>query len=190
MSMFSPTVDHATHPQAAGIEPEKRRQLDHALRGLELAESNGSASTRVAALIAVAQAYGELGAFSMAEWYLHQALRTAREEGLVRTIVDVLCTLAEMAVAAAHASPEADAREHHIARERARDRGYEATLLAARATDRPWEIDVLMRVADILDRCGDHDDAVALHGRALELMTRPFLSGAAAGPHASANRHA
>lgn len=178
MNSLAPTVDHETAPRTTGIELEKRQRLDDALRGLELAESNGSASTRVAALTAVAQAYAEMGAFSMAEWYLHQALSAAREGNAARAIVDILCRLAEAGVAASHADPLADAREHHTTRERARDRAYEATLIAARAADRQWEIDVLMRVSDILDRCGDHDDAVALHGRALELVTRPYLASA------------
>jgi hypothetical protein len=36
--------------------------------------------------------------------------------------------------------------------------------------DPDWEIKVLLRVSDVLDRCGDRDDAVQLQTRALRLM--------------------
>ena len=46
-------------------------------------------------------------------------------------------------------------------------------------SDPQWEIRVLMRASDVLDRCGDHDDAVLLQQRAMVLMG---LHNAAADP--------
>ena len=40
----------------------------------------------------------------------------------------------------------------------------------ARVSDPQWEIKVLLRISDVLDRCGDHDDAVELQSRAMRLM--------------------
>ena len=56
------------------------------------------------------------------------------------------------------------------ARDRARDQAFEAARLAGLATDPNWEIRVLLRASDVLDRCGDHDDSVLLQQRALVLM--------------------
>ena len=51
--------------------------------------------------------------------------------------------------------------------------------MAARAADPHWEIKVLLRASDVLGRCGDHDDAVTLQTRAMELMVRhPEVSDA------------
>ena len=48
---------------------------------------------------------------------------------------------------------------------------FEASATGARSVADPqWEITVLLRVSDVLDRCGDHDDAVALQSRAMRLM--------------------
>ena len=53
----------------------------------------------------------------------------------------------------------------------------------ARVADPQWEIKVLLRVSDVLDRCGDHDDAVELQSRAMRLMY-----GDAATPEAPTTR--
>ena len=57
----------------------------------------------------------------------------------------------------------------------ARLNDVEASTLAGRVADPSWEVQVLLRISDVLDRCGDRDDAVQLQTRALRLM-----SGAAA----------
>ena len=36
--------------------------------------------------------------------------------------------------------------------------------------DPQWEVTVLLRVADLFDRLGDHEDAIALQCRAMGLM--------------------
>ena len=43
--------------------------------------------------------------------------------------------------------------------------------------DPSWEVLVLLRVPDVLDRCGDRADAVLLQTRALRLMTGSLVSG-------------
>jgi hypothetical protein len=190
MNMPTPAADHLSNGRCDDAASVARHHLDGALRGLEQVEQDGTASVRVQAFTDVAHAYRELCAYSTAEWYLQQALRVARTERLAREAVDVLCLLAETAAALAGADATTEPSDRHSARERARDQSYEATLLAARCDDRPWEVDVLMRVAEILDRCGDHDDAVALHARALERVMQPFLSSAPAPLGQPARRHA
>lgn len=180
MNMPTPASDLRSYQRCGDAVSTARHHLDEALRGLERVEQVGTAPARVRALADVAHAYGELGAHAMAERYLRQGLGVARTEGLARETVDLLCLLAETSAALASADTTIDPHERHSARERARDQSYEATLMAARCGDPSWEVDVLMRVAEILDRCGDHDDAVALHARALDLVMQPFLSSAPA----------
>ena len=49
--------------------------------------------------------------------------------------------------------------------------------LAGHVADAQWEVTVLLRISDVLDRCGDHDDAVQLQARAMGLMYGPLLAG-------------
>ena len=56
---------------------------------------------------------------------------------------------------------------------------FEAARVATRAADPHWEIKVLLRASDVLDRCGDHDDAITMQTRAMTLMVRhPDVSDA------------
>jgi len=64
-----------------------------------------------------------------------------------------------------------DSRSAHRLRDAARDRGFEAANLALRSADPQWEITVLLRVSDLFDGLGDHEDAIALQCRAVELMS-------------------
>jgi hypothetical protein len=56
---------------------------------------------------------------------------------------------------------------------RARSRGLalEAARLAGLASEPEWEVEMLMRVSEVLDRCGDHGDAIAMQVRALTLIS-------------------
>ena len=65
----------------------------------------------------------------------------------------------------------------HRLRDSARDHGFEAARLALRSADPQWEITVLLRVSDLFDSLGDHDDAIALQCRAVELMTCTACGG-------------
>ena len=70
-------------------------------------------------------------------------------------------------------------RQARNARDLARDMAFEAARVATHASDAHWEIKVLLRASDVLDRCGDHDDAITLQTRAMELMVRhPEVSDA------------
>jgi hypothetical protein len=148
--------------------------LEQALRALDRAEHGRDDAALIEAHASVARAYARMGELQSAEWYLKQGLRVARQRNLTVAVVALLCALAEINLLLGEHSGDDDARR--AARERARDSGFEATLLAARADDPQWETDTLMQVADLLDRCGDHDDATALHCRALDVITRSHLS--------------
>ena len=73
-----------------------------------------------------------------------------------------------------------DSGSARVAHDRARDCAFEAARLASQCADAQWEITVLLRVSDTLDRCGDHDDAIALQCRALQLIADENLDPAAA----------
>ena len=59
--------------------------------------------------------------------------------------------------------------------ERAREQAEEAARLAQHTADPAWELAVLMRASDVLDRLGEHVQAIALHCRALSLITQDNL---------------
>jgi tetratricopeptide (TPR) repeat protein len=123
-----------------------------------------------AALMQMARCYAELKAFASAMTCFQQALRWARVAGCTDHTVDLLC---EMCTTSADLAQALDAQRPgsgHPARERAREYAFEASALASRVADAGWEVKVLLRISDIHDRCGDHDDAVLLQTRALRLM--------------------
>lgn len=149
-----------------------RDALALAIEALDAAEAAAPA-LKARALADVGRAYRALGARPPAQTYLQQALRLSRCLAAADASVDLLCELAELAVDDAEALARDDARAAHRARERARDHAFEAASLARHAADPFWELQVLMRTSEALDRCGDHDDAIALQCRALHLLVRP-----------------
>ena len=157
------------HTATALISGPARDALALAIHALELAEGAPPA-LRAKALADVGKCYRALGALSQAESYLQQALRWAQLVGAADAGVDLLCELAELAVEEAAAREEEDPRAAYRAREKARDRAFEAAGQACRAADPHWEVQVLLRVSEALDRCGDHGDAIALQCRALHLL--------------------
>lgn len=124
------------------------------------------------ALADVARALAGLRAFAPAESYLSQALRWAGQMGGPDLRADLHCALAEVASQAADLAGGDDEATVALrrARDRARDHAFEAAGLARQVSDPHWEVKLLLRASDVLDRCGDHDDAVHLQHRALELM--------------------
>jgi len=44
----------------------------------------------------------------------------------------------------------------------------DAARLAGQTTEPHWEVKLLLRASDVLDRCGDHDDAVLMQLGRLE----------------------
>ena len=137
--------------------------LTRAIRGLDDAEVRRRPVDLVQALTQVGRCYQQLGEAEAAEWYLQRALTWARTLGGVDASVDLLCDLADHAVALSERFGSDGARS--------RDHGFEATELARQCADPQWEVAVLVRISDVLDRCGDHDDAIALQLRAIELIT-------------------
>jgi hypothetical protein len=81
-----------------------------------------------------------------------------------------LCELAESAVREAEAGGHG-LRRSHPACHRARSHSVEAARMARDASDAQWEINVLLRACDVLERCGAREDALALQFRALGLIS-------------------
>jgi tetratricopeptide (TPR) repeat protein len=157
--------------EGAAILPSAARSaLREAAVALDVAERYQHPLEMCLALAQVARCYRALQAHEAAESYLGQALRWSRTLGAADQAVEILCLLAEAGCALAEQSGSADSRRAHAALERTRDRAFEAAGLAARVADPDWEIKVLLRISDVLDRCGDHDDAVELQSRAMRLM--------------------
>ncbi len=171
---------------AGGGEAAPGRRLEAALRMLDAAENVASPAEVSAALAEVARSYRDLGQLSSADWYLQQALRWARALGATDACVDLLCESAELAIAVAASRQSNEAAQARAARERARDQSFEATRLAQRCADPQWEVSVLMRISEVLDHCGDHEDALALHCRALQLIMQHEVCGDGCTPVASA----
>lgn len=150
-----------------------RDALRQALLQLEQAETAARSPALLCdALVDAARALAALHAYSLAD----SCLARARHWALVMGAVDLQADLASAAAeVAANVADLADARGETASRVRearalARDQALEAARLAGRTTDPHWEIRVLLRASDVLDRCGDHDDAVQLQHRALVLM--------------------
>ena len=169
-----PAADRSLTPLTASPPPDPlaRAALDAAMWLLELAERRGGAVELAQALTQVGHALVCLRAMDAAERYFAQALRHAAMLGAADARVDLLCTLAELACTQAHAAAAADGdpMAARRARDRARDRAFQAAALAGQVTDAQWEMRVLLRIGDVLEACGDHDDAVAMQARAIELM--------------------
>jgi hypothetical protein len=157
-------------PITAMLEGPVRTALRHACAALDLAERHRHPLEMSLALAQMARCHQGLGSLGPAEWYLEQSLRWAYTLGAVDQGVEILCLLAEVSCALAEQLAADDEPRSHAALERTRDFAFEATTLVTKVTDPHWEIKVLLRVSDVLDRCGDHDDAVELQSRAMRLM--------------------
>lgn len=156
----------AGHAMRAGA---LRDALREAAAALDRAELRPLPLPMSQALAQMARCLRALQAPVAAESYLERALAWSRLLGAVDPSVEMLCLLAETtcAIAELHADHAAQRR---AALERTRDRAFEAVALAAHVADAQWEIKVLLRISDVLDRCGDHDDAVQLQSRAMRMM--------------------
>ncbi len=171
MHAFHARHDVATRQQPLLLDAATRDELCHAVRDLDAAERCGHPLPLSQAHVQVARCYAAMGALEEAELYLMQALRCARTLATLDIAVELLCETAELACGIAdRLAGDDDSRCGHAARERARDCAFEAAGLAAQVTDPQWEVKVLLRVSDVLDRCGDHDDAVTMQTRALLMM--------------------
>ena len=165
-----PRADGA--PLADGSAREALRQAMRQLGEAEARHGPGMPAALCHALTEAARALAGLHAYSPAESYLAQALRWAGVMGSPDLRADLQCALAEVATNAADLAQLRGGRSVEVrrARDRARDHAFEAARLAGQATDPHWEVKLLLRTSDVLDRCGDHDDAALMQQRALGLM--------------------
>jgi tetratricopeptide (TPR) repeat protein len=164
----------------AMLSSPARSALRQAAAALDLAERYQQPLEMSLALAQMARCYRALQATRPAEVYLERALSWARTLGAADQAVEILCLLAETCCSTAELQVQDDSRRSHAALERTRDWAFEATGLAGHVTDPQWEIKVLLRISDVLDRCGDHDDAVELQSRAMRLMYGPHATPDAA----------
>ena len=119
----------------------------------------------------MAYSHRDMQAWASSESCFEVALRWGRVVGSVDHTVDLLCAASEAAASLAETRAQARTGAGHQARERARGHAFEASTLAGRVADARWEATVLMRISDVLNRCGDNGDAVLLQTRALRLMS-------------------
>ena len=127
--------------------------------------------SRLEAFSEVATCFERMGDLAQCEWYLQQALRWARELDDAETLLETLCDLAHAASALGRdLAGKGQAEEARVALERSRDHCFEGVRLAAAADDRRLQSAVLMRLAMVLELCGDHADARALQQAGLELV--------------------
>ncbi len=152
------------------IDEDARRDLCEAAAALDAAELAGRPADMSRALARLAQCHGRLRAWAGAEVYLEMALRWARCTASTDGVVELLCELSQTAALLARAQDADRCGEGRAARERARDHAFEASTLAGRVADPAWEVKVLLRISDVLDQCGDHEDAAQLQSRALRLL--------------------
>lgn len=165
-------------------EPARDR-LRRACASLDLAELTGSPFAMSHALAEVGRCHRDLQAEASAEAYFEAAVRWARFMGSTDHLADLLCELADASVRVALAQDlqsmmppepqmagERDGRTTggHAARERARDHAFEVSQLVGRISDPACEARVLLQVCDVLERCGDHADAMQMQLRALNLI--------------------
>jgi tetratricopeptide (TPR) repeat protein len=175
----SPATVVAAGRAAPGSEAEGAREaLRRAVADLDAAERDALPYGRSQALAQVARCYRGLQETEAAETQLMQALRWGRLACSTDHVVDLLCELSETAAEIAEAAEAEDPGAGRPARDRARDRVFEAAGLAGRVSDPQWEIQVLLRISDVLDRCGDHEDAAALQVRALQRIAAGYVGTA------------
>ncbi len=158
-----------------------REALSRAAADLERTLPGAAPALRSLALAQLARCYRGLAEWPSAERCFEQALAWAQASGSVDLQVDVLCELAQTAAGLSDLLQLAD--PHHpeaarAARERARGHAFEATALAVRVADAAWEASVLLRISEVLDRCGDHEDAAKLQTRALRMKSGRLAGGA------------
>ena len=179
---LAPSADGAALGAALGDGPA-REALHEALRQLGVAEAyhgHARAIVMCEALTGVAQALAGLHAYDASEQHLALALHWAGMLGGCDLAADLHCAWAEVATNAGDlADARGDTACRDAARDRSRDQAFEAARLARRATDPNWELRLVLRASDVLERCGDHDEAMQLQQRALHLMG---MAGADAAP--------
>lgn len=177
----APPASRNVDSRIPGVADEPlRAALTQATQALDAAEASRRPVEMVQALAQVARCYRALAEPVAAESFLQQALRWARTLGAVDASVELLCDAAGLAADIAQATTGDDnAARRRAARDRARDHCFQAVGLVRQCADPQWEVTVLLRVSDVLDRCGDHEDAISLQCRAVHLIARQQMSAVA-----------
>jgi hypothetical protein len=155
-------------------EPEvnPHAALRAALLAVERAEATASQQMLWPAWLDVARCWRRMGATEEAHGSLRNALRVARSARSSAALVDVLCEVAENTcdLADMHVGVSRERVRHW--RDRARDEVFEASTWLLGAEPSAKAVETLLRLSDVLSRCGDHDDASVLQMRALAWMSR------------------
>ena len=186
----TPALPDPPAAEPALADGPERAALDLAVRRLDEAEVDRQPAAMSEALAGIARCYRSLSAYAHAMDFMHQALRWSHALGGVDQRVELVCELAELSCAAADdvSGSEDGDRQARNARDLARDTAFEAARVATHSSDAHWEIKVLLRASDVLDRCGDHDDAITMQTRAMTLMVRhPDVRDSIADGQAAAN---
>jgi hypothetical protein len=158
-----------------------RQALRDAAAELDAAEAAGEPARLSQALAHISRCHRRLGALAEAVWCARRGLQLSRSLSAVDASVDALCELAEIALErAALLDAQNESNGARRLRDTTRDHCFEAAQLALRSADPQWEITVLLRVSDVFDALGDHDDAIVLQCRAIELMTSTSATGGTA----------
>lgn len=176
--MTMPTVPHADAPLALALADDspERQAARAALQAVDAARAHGHPVVLCEALTDAARCLAALQAYAQSEDYLRQALEWAGllhshdlRTDLLCALAEVACNEADLSVARRDDSPDGLA-SRKAARERAHDWAVEAAVLAGRTSDTNWEMKVLLRASDVLERGGEHDAAAALQNRAITLL--------------------
>ena len=164
--------------QTPKLEASASDALQLANAALCAAERRSQPIVMSQALAAVAHCYKRVRALAAAEAYLEMALRWGRAANATDQVVDLLCELCETTILLAQSQDAGAWGSGQATRERARAHAFEAATLAEHVADAQWEVSVLLRVSDALNRLGDHEDAAKLQSRALRCMAGALGSGA------------
>lgn len=140
--------------------------LQHCHEALVRIERSGHPALMAQAALSMACCYRELRAAEAAERMLEQALTWAGAAQSQDAVVEVLCELCGVLVERACALDLAAPGSGHRARRRARELAFEATRRTAHVADAAWEVQVLLHLSTVLERLGDHGEAVTLQARA------------------------
>lgn len=169
--------------------PRDRERMQRALASLDLASLTRRPWAMAEAHRETARAYRAVGALTPAAMQMEQALRWAHAIGAVDARAELLCEWVELLAELSDVAERRETGSGRPARERARDAVFEATQAAARVADARWEVTVLLRLSDVLDRFGDRDDATVLQVRALQLTVGAGTDAPSAADAGSTQRH-
>jgi hypothetical protein len=144
--------------------------LRTALKAVEQAEASASSQALCHAWLRVGRCWRVLHSPDEAHNSLRHALREARTTRRAHELVQVLCEMAENTCDLADVQPEPSSEWLRMSRDKARDEVFEASSWLLRGGASADAAHTLLRLSDVLNRCGDHDDATVLQARALGWM--------------------